>query len=220
MQRSRSFTEPMADLDTDDHLSAGDFSDWLRQMVAAINGELDADVPCGSCTACCTSSQFIHIGPSERDALAHIPSALLFPAPRMPRGHVLMGYDEHGRCPMLIDNLCSIYDHRPRTCRTYDCRVFPAAGVELDEVEKEQIAAQVRRWQFDHSPTGSRQHDAVKAAARFLQDNAASLGEQVAPHTATQLAVAAVEVHALFGGEAEPDVSALRVELSLRRGPT
>ena len=27
---------------------------------------------------------------------------------------------------------CSIYDHRPRTCRTFDCRVFAAAGVAVD----------------------------------------------------------------------------------------
>jgi hypothetical protein len=91
--------------------------------------------------------------------------------------------------------------------------------VELDDVEKEQIAAQVRRWQFDHSAAGGGQHDAVRAAARFLQGNAASLGEQIAPHTATQLAVAAVEVHALFADDAEPDVGAVRVELSRRRGP-
>jgi Fe-S-cluster containining protein len=34
---------------------------------------------------------------------------------------------------MLIDNRCSIYPHRPRTCGTYDCRVFPAAGLDNDE---------------------------------------------------------------------------------------
>ena len=209
----------MADLDAVDHLSAGDFSNWLLAMQGALVGDNDAEVPCGSCTACCTSSQFIHIGPTEHDALAHIPPALLFPAPRMPRGHVLMGYDEHGHCPLLIDNLCSIYDHRPRTCRTYDCRVFPASGVELDEHEKGAIAARVRRWKFDHSPAGRQQHDAVEAAAGFLEVHAASLGEEVAPRTATHLAVAAVQVHALFVGGVEPEVSAVRVELSRRRGP-
>ena len=93
-------------------------------------GSGGSDVPCGTCTACCTSSQFVHIEPDERDALAHIPAELLFPAPGRPRGHVLLGYDERGHCPMLVDGACSIYAHRPRTCRTYDCRVFAAAGVD------------------------------------------------------------------------------------------
>src|SRR5689334_12051664 len=102
-------------------------------MTSALAGEGASDVPCGACTACCTASQFVHIGPDEADALAHIPAELLFPAPGLPRGHVLLGYDEHGRCPMLVDDGCSIYAHRPQTCRTYDCRVLPAAGVAADE---------------------------------------------------------------------------------------
>ena len=73
-------------------LAAGDLSAWLGEMQAAIRGDHAAAVPCGTCTACCTSSQFIHIGPDERETLAHIPNELLFPAPRLPRGHVLMGY--------------------------------------------------------------------------------------------------------------------------------
>ena len=127
---------------------AGEFSSWLAGMQAALRGERGSDVPCDGCTACCTSSQFIHIGPDEIDTIAHIPAELLFPAPRLPRGHVLMGYDERGHCPMLIDGACSIYEHRPMTCRTYDCRVFPAAGVELDDDDKALIARRASRWRF------------------------------------------------------------------------
>ncbi len=134
-----------ADHDAADHFAAGDFSGWIIGMQAALRGEQESDVPCGSCTGCCTSSQFVHIAPDETDTLAHIPSALLFPAPRMPRGNVLLGYDEHGHCPMLVDGACSIYAHRPRTCRIYDCRVFAAAGVELDEGEKVHIAHRTTR---------------------------------------------------------------------------
>ena len=111
--------------------AAGDFSAWLDEMLGALRGERAADVPCAGCTACCTSSQFVHIEPDETDTLAHIPPELLFPAPLAPRGHVVLGYDERGHCPMLVDDQCSIYEHRPRTCRTYDCRVFPAAGIEI-----------------------------------------------------------------------------------------
>jgi Fe-S-cluster containining protein len=145
-------------------LPAGDFSSWLDGMQRALRGERDADVPCDGCTACCTSSQFVHIGPDETDTLAHIPPELLFPAPRMSRGHVVLGYDERGHCPMLVDNRCSIYEHRPRTCRTYDCRIFAATGVEVDE-HKPDIAGRVRRWRFSFPTDADRAcRDAVRAA--------------------------------------------------------
>ena len=153
----------------DDELEAGDFSSWLAGMRAVLRGEGDAAVPCGACTACCTASQFIHIGPDETETLAHIPRELLFPAPRLPKGHVVLGYDERGHCPMLIDGCCSIYEHRPRTCRTYDCRIFPAAGLEPDGEDKAPIARQARRWRFS-SPTveDSAEHDAVRRLAATL----------------------------------------------------
>src|SRR5688572_9246633 len=50
-------------------LPAGDFSTWLAEFAAALDGKRAADVPCGGCTACCESSQFIHIAPDETDAL-------------------------------------------------------------------------------------------------------------------------------------------------------
>ncbi len=176
-------------------LPAGDFSAWLTGMRAAIRGDAASDVPCGTCTACCTSSQFVHVGPDEIDTLAHIPRAVLFPAPGLPAGHVLMGYDERGHCPMLIDDACSIYDHRPRTCRTYDCRVFAAAGVELDDADKQGIALRARRWRFRYaSPTDHLQHDAVRAAARSLRDDLEHRPSDRASISATQLAVRAVDV--------------------------
>ncbi len=205
----------------DGDLPAGDFSTWLSDMQEALRGERASDVPCGSCTACCTASQFIHIGPEETDTLAHIPAELLFPAPRMARGHVLMGYDELGRCPMLVGNTCSIYDHRPTTCRTYDCRVFPAAGLEVDDDDKALIAERVKRWRFSHpSAADVVRHDAVSAAARFLRERGDELGDEPLPVTTTQVAVAAVELHALFIGSAgvtDPGPAAVRVWLRRRR---
>ena len=183
--------EPELDpVDGGRQLQAGDFAEWLASMRAALRGEQSADVPCGDCTACCTSAQFIHIAPDETDALAHIPRAVLFPAPRAPRGHVLMGYDEKGRCPMLVDGSCLIYEHRPRTCRTYDCRVFPAAGVDPDD-DKPLIAAQARRWVFSH-PTKAdvALHDTVKATAVSLREDP----QRARVVNATQLAVLAVEM--------------------------
>ena len=197
-------------------LPAGDFASWLVEIREAIEGEGTTDVPCGACVACCSSSQFVHIAPDERDALAHIPTALLFPAPRMTRGHVLMGYDEHGRCPMLSDSGCSIYEHRPRTCRTYDCRVFPAAGVLPDEPDKVMIAEQAARWRFTVDGAAAIEAAAaVRAAAVFLRDRRTELGES-APHTSTQLAVAAVRAHDLFINN-EPPVPEVQLRLTRRR---
>jgi hypothetical protein len=169
-------------------VGAGPFGAWLDDVRAAIRGERDADVACGSCVGCCSSSQFVHIAPEESDALAHIPAELLFPAPGMPKGTVVMGYDEHGRCPLLGASGCTIYEHRPRTCRTYDCRVFPAAGVFPDEPEKALVAQRARRWVFDHpTPTDRARHDAVLAVA-------ATLRSQHPDVPATPLAVRAVSV--------------------------
>ena len=129
-------------------------------------------MPCNGCTACCTSSQFVHIGPDETDTLAHIPAELLFPAPLRPRGHVLMGYDERGHCPMLIDNRCSIYEHRPQTCRTYDCRVFPAAGVELEDEDKVLIARTYPPLAFPRARTRRPRRARRRARGRGVRSQA------------------------------------------------
>ncbi len=159
----------MNDSESDCHeLRVGPFDAWLAGMVAALRGEQDSDVPCGDCSACCTSSQFVHIEPDEADTLAHIPAALLFPAPKLPAGHVLLGYDARGHCPMLVDGKCSIYEHRPRTCRTYDCRIFPATGVAVPD-DKVEIGRRAARWSFAFPTTSDEVHrDAVRRAATFL----------------------------------------------------
>jgi Fe-S-cluster containining protein len=173
-------------------------------MRRALDDDAAADVPCGGCTACCTSSQFVHIGPDESGTLARVPAELQFPAPGLPDGHVVLGYDERGHCPMLVDGACSIYAHRPRTCRTYDCRVFPAAGVELDDDDKSAIAAQARRWEFDLTTEADRTlHAAVRAAASYVRDR-----DDVDPN-ATRLAVLAIELHAAFVGTDDADPEAV-----------
>jgi Fe-S-cluster containining protein len=208
------------DVNEEQPLAAGSFSVWLDGMERALRGDAESDVPCGSCTACCTSSQFVNIEPDEVETLARIPAELLFPAPRMPKGNVLLGYDERGHCPMLVDDECSIYEARPRTCRTYDCRVFPAAEVELDDEAKLAIARRARRWRFDHPDAIDQlEHDAVRAAATFIREHEDLLPEDAAPANATQHAVLAVRLHDAFIGYdeagctvlAEPDPEAIRL---------
>ena len=188
-----------ADLDPALELDAGDLASWIDGTKSALRGERSADVPCGTCTACCTSSQFVHIGPDETSTLERIPPELLFPAPLMPPGHVLLGYDERGHCPMLVDDRCSIYEHRPRTCRTYDCRVFAATGTQPEGAEKEAIASRVRRWRFRHSkPSDLVRHEALRAAAAYLAEHPEVLVHAEAPSRTTQRAALAIEIHELF----------------------
>ncbi len=104
---------------------------------------------------------------------------------------------------MLIDDRCSIYEHRPRTCRTYDCRIFPATGLGLglghDAGDAPgRIGLQARRWRFDVSAADDRtRHDGVSAAAAYLSEHRELLPTDV-PTNVTQLAVLAIEIHELF----------------------
>lgn len=183
-------------------LDAGRVTVWLGTVGPALRGRGESDVPCGTCTACCRSSQFVLVEADEAEARAAIPADLLFPAPFRPGAH-LLPYDAEGRCPMLSDAGCTVYDARPRTCRAYDCRVFAAADVVPD---KPAVAEQVRRWRFDdRDPADADAHAAVMAAARWIGDHAASLPEHLVPPHPTALAVLAVEVHHLFLDGATPD---------------
>lgn len=147
-------------------LDAGDFSKWLKAVRTAISDGSAMAVPCAGCTACCRSAQFVDIGPDEVGTLGHIPEGLRFPAPGRP-GFQVLGYDEQGRCPMLGDAGCTIYEHRPRACRTFDCRIFAAAGVEPDEPGKELLAQQVKRWRFSYdTESQGAEHVALTRANR------------------------------------------------------
>ena len=188
--------------------SAGSVSRWLTDMRAALQGRADATVACDGCTACCASSQFVHVGPDETDTLAHIPPALLFPAPGRPRGEVLMGYDQHGRCPMLGEAGCSIYAHRPRSCRSFDCRIFTATGIDAD-ADKPLITAQARRWHFDlDDDDDAVLLDALRAAARFVARHRDREPFRSASRTQTALAVMAVERCEEFRNAAPGDEAA------------
>ncbi len=165
-------------------LAAGGFGEWLDGMRAAVRGQRDADVPCDGCTACCTAGQFVHIGPDETATLARIPRRLLFPAPLMPEGHVLLPHDARGHCPMLVGGRCSIYEDRPRTCRTYDCRVFAATGIEPDDGL---IVERAARWRFTYAS------DAERGRHEALRTTAVAIRERTDGVNATERAVRALE---------------------------
>ncbi|HEY0195659.1 MAG TPA: YkgJ family cysteine cluster protein [Kofleriaceae bacterium] len=209
---------------------AGEFAGWLRATRRARSLKvLGSDVPCGTCNACCRSAYFIHVRPDDTRALQRIPRRLLFPAPGLPAGHVLMGFNEQGQCPMLIEQRCSIYDDRPQTCRDYDCRVFAATGIDPGrEGGRADIAARVAQWTFTYRDDAARaEHDAVQATGAFLRDHRDSFPDGALPGNPVQLAVLALEVYELFvqGGKAKALTSpadiarAVLAELDARRPP-
>lgn len=206
-----------------EELDAGPFGPWLSAMRDVLARRGTSDVPCGTCTACCTSSQFVHVEPDETETLRRIPAELRFPAPGLPEGHVVLGYDREGRCPMFRDGGCSIYEHRPRTCRTYDCRILPAAGLLPDDGSKVAIAQQARRWRFSFATEQDRAaQEAVARAAAFVAAHPELFTDGGPPRHATHVAAVAVRLQPLFltaeGRPATPTVEQARAEVERRRG--
>jgi len=126
---------------------------------------------------------------------------------------MLLGYDENGQCPMLIDGRCSIYEHRPLTCRTYDCRVFPAAGIAADRAL---ITQRARGWKFSYPTEDDRdQHAAVRAAARFLQEHVECFPGAAVPGNPVQVAILAIKVSDVFLTRSDESGKAGRVASDL-----
>lgn len=180
-------------------LPAGDFSAWLRHARNALLDDSGTEVTCGECIGCCSSSYFIHIKPHEKGVLGRIRKEILFPAPGQPRGHVLMGYDKNGLCPLLANGKCSIYEHRPQTCRNYDCRVFTAAGIAAGGDEKAVINHRVSNWKFSYPTELDRvEHLAVQATAAFIQEHVNCFPGGRAPSNPSQLAILAIKAYPVF----------------------
>ena len=179
-------------------LPAGGFSDWLRAMRAALAGSSGMDVACGDCRGCCTSSYFIKVRAHEAEALARIGSDNLRPVPGATNGAMLMGFDEQGHCFMFANGGCSIYQHRPETCRTYDCRVFTAAGMNAGP-DKSVINERIASWRFDY-PTGRDrdEHRAVTAAANYLRQHPVRFPGGRVPSRPSEIAVLAVKCFEVF----------------------
>ncbi len=168
---------------------AGEFASWLVAFRASLHDGDPVDVPCDGCTACCRSGKLIPVDPDESDALAHIPSDCLLPleGESGDTARRVLAHDDSGRCSQLTAEGCAVYDHRPRACRMYDCRIFPAAGVQPDSPL---IAERAQQWRFSYgSPASRERHDNVRMAAVAL----GFPGGLSAPASPTQHALEAIE---------------------------
>jgi uncharacterized protein len=186
--------------DPGNEIPAGEFSDWLLGFQSSLRDGTDNDVACGDCVGCCSSSYFIHVGPSEKDALRHLPKDIAIPAPGMAPGNLLIGYQPDGRCPLLgEDRRCTIYAHRPKTCRAYDCRIFAAAGITAGGNDKSTINERVKSWKFTYASDSDRRlHRSVKQAAKFIREHAKLFPGGWIPTDPSQLAILAVKSHSIF----------------------
>jgi uncharacterized protein len=86
---------------------------WTREQLEQAR-DRPAQVPCGTCRACCTHDR-IFLGPLDD--------------PRAFRWHLEGGYpvidrQPDGRCVYLGDGGCTIHDRAPQICRRMDCRIL------------------------------------------------------------------------------------------------
>ncbi|MEJ1962330.1 MAG: hypothetical protein WDO56_12615 [Gammaproteobacteria bacterium] len=88
---------------------------------------------------------------------------------------------------------------RPQTCLDYDCRIFAAAGIAAGGSDKAVINRRVRQWRFSYSSEADKQtHDAVLAAAAFIQSQRTSFVAARVPTAPTGIAVLAIKSHTVF----------------------
>lgn len=166
-------------------------------MRASLAGGPGMDVACGDCVGCCTSSYFIKVRPHETRALERIGEARL-EAETLPDGSRLMGYGPNGHCHMFVGGGCSIYSDRPETCRTYDCRVYAAAGIEAGE-GRTMINERIADWEFDLADDQDRAaHRAVRAAAAYLRQHPVRFPNGRVPSRPAEIAVLAIKSYEVF----------------------
>lgn len=75
---------------------------------------LPADVPCGSCRACC-KQDMVHLGPNDdHEAFAW----------HLEAGKPTLNRKPNGECIYLTSGGCSVHESPPDICRRFDCRVL------------------------------------------------------------------------------------------------
>ncbi len=190
-------------------------------MRRSLQGRGGMQVPCGTCTGCCTSGYSVQLRPVDHRAAARIPPELLESAAGFPADQRTMWPRANGTCPMLEAGRCTIYEVRPQTCLDYDCRVFAAAGIEAGGQDKAVINERVRSWRFGY-PTSRDElaHRAVQTAAAFIRERRESFEVPVpaGPMGIAVLAIKACEVFMPGGspeGAAEGVVAGRRADAAI-----
>jgi Fe-S-cluster containining protein len=104
-----------------DATPTGSVTTWLRKFEQRLRDGTEAQVPCGTCNACCTCGYEVEVFADDDPSLEAVPSSK--------DGARVLVRNADGSCRYLIDGKCSVYDRRPRACREFDCRVFVLTGL-------------------------------------------------------------------------------------------
>jgi Fe-S-cluster containining protein len=114
---------------------------WLDEWRRFASGQADVpSVPCNGCQQCCWSTRVAVEREEETpEDLAHLEFA------EDERGWRLQKRAD-GACIHLGASGCTVYPHRPRACRHFDCRVFSLVQSEYAIDEEQRHFAP--RWIF------------------------------------------------------------------------
>lgn len=94
-----------------------------RDFMAAWGRGEAGPVPCGTCTACC---YYPGVPVDKKRDGRRLPHLL---TERSPDGDLVLQQRPDGGCIHLSETGCTVYQHRPSICRSFDCRVFAAMGL-------------------------------------------------------------------------------------------
>jgi hypothetical protein len=149
--------------------AAGDPLVWRKQWAAnakaeACNEPLPHPVPCNGCTECCYHAG-VDVNPETEPAenLAHLDLVW-----REDEQGWFLRKRADGACVHLGPKGCTVYAHRPRACRLYDCRIH-ALGTVLDQFDGGHVQP---TWMFQPNSNESRAFLAVcgiLGQSRFFQ---------------------------------------------------
>ena len=89
----------------------------LKRRITDITTGKYGQPPCDSCSAACCRGLDIPLEPNELH-LNHN------------NGILQQGAD--GACSYLVNNKCSIYNDRPKVCKSFDCRILDAYLINTD----------------------------------------------------------------------------------------
>jgi hypothetical protein len=96
---------------------------WLAEMGASVASGKPMSVPCNGCRNCC----WFHHVPVERD---ENPENLPYLDTVMQEdSSMILRKRDDGACVHLGEQGCTVYEHRPAACRTYDCRYMSLIGI-------------------------------------------------------------------------------------------
>ncbi len=103
-----------------DHIDDAALDAWVESIAAPIIAAID----CRECANCCRSLH-VYLTPEDADRLAQGLTTSVHTVIDQYIDHKsAQPVDEWGRmraqpCPLLQGKLCTVYAHRPQTCRTY-----------------------------------------------------------------------------------------------------